>query len=119
MILRGVYFLNTASESAEDKRVSRNYILSGEAHLVMNILDASKLLDINVLMIVALNMVDIACSRKLEIDIAALQNRAGCLVVPSTASQNKVIDVLSQVCISELADDTRSSNFEVCHMTHY
>ncbi|WP_252318832.1 MULTISPECIES: FeoB small GTPase domain-containing protein [Symbiopectobacterium] len=85
--LPGVYSLNPASESAEDERVARDYILSGEAHLVLNILDAAnlernlyltaQLLDMNVPMIVAVNMMDIASSRKLEIDIAALQNRLG------------------------------------------
>lgn len=71
---------------------------------MLNILDAAnfernlyltaQLLDMNVPMIVAVNMMDIASSRKLEIDIAALQNRLGCPVIPITASQNKGIDVL-------------------------
>ncbi|MGK2889236.1 MAG: Fe(2+) transporter permease subunit FeoB [Candidatus Malihini olakiniferum] len=120
--LPGVYSLNPASESAEDERVARDYILSGKAHLVLNILDAAnlernlyltaQLLDMNVPMIVAVNMMDIASSRKLEIDIAALQNLLGCPVVPITASQNKGIDVLRQVCMSELAD-IRSPNVKV------
>lgn len=120
--LPGVYSLNPASESAEDERVARDYILSGEAHLVLNILDAAnlernlyltaQLLDMNVPMIVAVNMMDIASSRKLEIDIAALQNRLGCPVIPITASQNKGMDVLRQVCMSALAD-IRSPNVEV------
>lgn len=120
--LPGVYSLNPASESAEDERVARDYILSGEAHLVLNILDAAnlernlyltaQLLDMNVPMIVAVNMMDIASSRKLEIDIAALQNRLACPVIPITPSQNKGMNVLRQVCLSALAD-IRSPNVEV------
>lgn len=120
--LPGVYSLNPASESAEDERVARDYILSGEADVVLNILDAAnlernlylttQLLDMNVPMVVAVNMMDIASVRKLEIDITALQNRLGCPVVPITASQNRGIDVLRQVCLAALTDPT-SPNVEV------
>lgn len=120
--LPGVYSLNPASESAEDERVARDYILSGEAHLVLNILDAAnlernlyltaQLLDMNVPMVVAVNMMDIANARKLEIDIAALQKRLGCPVIAITASQNRGIDALRQACLTALAD-IKSPNVEV------
>ncbi|ATA24155.1 ferrous iron transport protein B [Brenneria goodwinii] len=106
--LPGVYSLNPSSESSEDERVARDYILSGEADLVLNIIDASnlernlyltaQLLDMNVPMVVAVNMMDIASSRKLDIDIAALQRQLGCPVIPITASQKKGIDNLRQIC---------------------
>ncbi|WP_035341559.1 MULTISPECIES: Fe(2+) transporter permease subunit FeoB [unclassified Dickeya] len=111
--LPGVYSLNPSSESSEDERVARDYILSGEAGLVLNIVDAAnlernlyltaQLLDMNVPMVVAVNMMDIAAARKLDIDIHGLSQRLGCPVVAITASQKKGIDDLLQVCQSALA----------------
>ncbi|MEC5321301.1 Fe(2+) transporter permease subunit FeoB [Brenneria populi subsp. brevivirga] len=111
--LPGVYSLNPSSESSEDERVARDYILSGAADLVLNIVDASnlernlyltaQLLDMNVPMVVAVNMMDIAASRKLDIDIAALRQKLGCPVIPITASQKKGIDNLRQVCAEAMS----------------
>ncbi|WP_049853728.1 Fe(2+) transporter permease subunit FeoB [Dickeya fangzhongdai] len=111
--LPGVYSLNPSSESSEDERVARDYILSGEANLVLNIVDASnlernlyltaQLLDMQVPMVVAVNMMDIAIARKLDIDIAGLQQRLGCPVIPITASQKKGIEMLREVCQVALA----------------
>ncbi|PWC12120.1 Fe(2+) transporter permease subunit FeoB [Brenneria corticis] len=111
--LPGVYSLNPSSESSEDERVARDYILSGEADLVLNIVDASnlernlyltaQLLDMNVPMVVAVNMMDIAASRKLDIDIAALQQRLGCPVIPITASRKKGIENLRRACSAAIA----------------
>ncbi|MCI4215478.1 Fe(2+) transporter permease subunit FeoB [Dickeya dianthicola] len=111
--LPGVYSLNPSSESSEDERVARDYILSGEANLVLNIVDASnlernlyltaQLLDMQVPMVVAVNMMDIATARKLDIDIAGLQQRLGCMVIPITASQKKGIEMLHEVCQAALA----------------
>ncbi|MEC5341715.1 Fe(2+) transporter permease subunit FeoB [Brenneria populi] len=111
--LPGVYSLNPSSESSEDERVARDYILSGAADLVLNIVDASnlernlyltaQLLDMNVPMVVAVNMMDIAASRKLDIDIAALRQKLGCPVIPITASRKKGIDNLRQVCAEAMS----------------
>ncbi|MEI7377538.1 Fe(2+) transporter permease subunit FeoB [Dickeya chrysanthemi] len=111
--LPGVYSLNPSSESSEDERVARDYILSGEANLVLNIVDASnlernlyltaQLLDMQVPMVVAVNMMDIATARKLDIDIAGLQQRLGCPVIPITASQKHGIGMLHEVCQAALA----------------
>ncbi|MCL2895581.1 Fe(2+) transporter permease subunit FeoB [Brenneria tiliae] len=111
--LPGVYSLNPSSESSEDERVARDYILSGAADLVLNIVDASnlernlyltaQLLDMNVPMVVAVNMMDIAASRKLDIDIAALQQRLGCPVIPITASREKGIENLRRTCAAAVA----------------
>ncbi|WP_236614436.1 Fe(2+) transporter permease subunit FeoB [Dickeya poaceiphila] len=117
--LPGVYSLNPSSESSEDERVARDYILSGEANLVLNIVDASnlernlyltaQLLDMQVPMVVAVNMMDIAAARKLDIDIAGLQQRLGCPVIPITASQKKGIGMLHEVCHAALAQPVISA----------
>jgi ferrous iron transport protein B len=69
--LPGVYSLAVAPGSGSiDERIARDYILSGEADVIVNIVDASnlerhlyltaQLLDMRVPMVVALNMTDVA-----------------------------------------------------------
>jgi ferrous iron transport protein B len=99
--LPGIYSLSAASL---DEEVARNYILSGEADLIVNILDASnlernlyltvQLLEMNVPLVLALNMMDMAEARKIEIDVPALERKLGCPVVPLTASRGKGVDAL-------------------------
>jgi ferrous iron transport protein B len=95
--LPGVYSLAVTSVSSVDERIAREFVLSGEADLLVNILDASnlernlylttQLLEMRVPMLVALNMVDVARDRRIRIDVAALAARLGCPVVPIVASR--------------------------------
>jgi ferrous iron transport protein B len=94
--LPGIYSLSAASL---DEEVARDYILSGEADLIVNIIDASnlernlyltvQLLEMQVPMVLALNMMDTAKERRIEIDIPMLSKRLGCPVVPLVASQGQ------------------------------
>jgi ferrous iron transport protein B len=45
-------------------------------------------------LIIALNMMDMAAERKLEIDVKGLAERLGCPVIPLTAARNKGIEEL-------------------------
>ncbi len=97
--LPGVYSLAVTSVSSLDERIAREFVLSGEADLVINILDASnlernlyltaQLLEMRVPMVVALNMMDVARDRRIRIDVAALAARLGCPVVPLVASRGE------------------------------
>ena len=99
--LPGIYSL---SASSLDEEVARDYILSGEADLIVNIIDASnlernlyltvQLLEMQVPVVLALNMMDMAKERRIEIDIALLSQRMGCPVVPLVASHGKGVDEL-------------------------
>ena len=74
--LPGIYSITPAASSGEDERVARDYILSGEAEAVINIVDASnlernlyltaQLIEMRVPMIVVVNMLDIAKQHRLE-----------------------------------------------------
>lgn len=97
----GIYSLTASSL---DEQVARDFILSREAHLIINIVDASniernlyltsQLLEMGVPMIIALNMMDMAAERKLAIDVNGLAKRLGCPVVPLTAARNKGVEEL-------------------------
>src|SRR5512132_2771895 len=92
-----VYSLGVTSVSSLDERIAREFVLSGEADLVVDILDASnlernlylttQLLEMRVPLLVALNMVDVARDRRIRIDVAVLAARLGCPVVPIVASR--------------------------------
>ena len=99
--LPGIYSL---AANSVDEEVARDYILSGEPDLIVNIVDASnlernlyltsQLLEMKIPMLVALNMMDIAKSRNIEINIPGLAEKVGCPVIPVVAAKNKGIETL-------------------------
>ena len=120
--LPGVYSLAVTSVSSLDERIARNFVLSGEADLVVNILDASnlernlylttQLLEMRVPMIVALNMLDVARERRTTIDAEALARRLGCPVIPMVASRGEGVDKLRDE-IGRAAKQRRVPSVEV------
>ncbi|MBS1182116.1 MAG: ferrous iron transport protein [Proteobacteria bacterium] len=95
--LPGVYLIGSADAGSQDERVARDFILSGEADLVLNIIDASnlernlylttQLIELGAPMLVVLNMMDMAKTAGVEVDIDALSKRLGCPVVPTVATR--------------------------------
>lgn len=103
--LPGVYSLAVAPGSGSiDERIARDYILSGEPDVIVNIVDATNLerhlyltaqiLEMRVPMVVALNMTDVAEQLGIEVDAQALSQRLGCPVVSMAAAQGRGIDDL-------------------------
>ncbi|MDN5451551.1 MAG: 50S ribosome-binding GTPase, partial [Enterobacterales bacterium] len=96
--LPGTYSLTTISEQTSlDEQIACHYILSGDADLIINVVDASnlernlyltlQLLELGIPCIIALNMLDIARSQKIDIDIDALSKRLGCPVIPLVSTR--------------------------------
>ena len=117
--LPGTYSLTTISEQTSlDEQIACHYILSGDADLMINVVDASnlernlyltlQLLELGVPCIVALNMLDIAKIQNINIDIPALSARLGCPVVALVSTRasgikelKAAIDELPQVAVLE------------------
>jgi len=107
--LPGVYSMTASSV---DEEIAREYILSQEARLIINIVDASNLernlyltsrmLEMNVPVLVALNMLDVANERGLEIDVNVLEAKLGYRVIPIIASRKKGIEALKIAICQEL-----------------
>lgn len=113
--LPGTYSLTTISEQTSlDEQIACHYILSGDADLMINVVDASnlernlyltlQLLELGVPCIVALNMLDIAKIQNINIDIPALSARLGCPVVALVSTRasgikelKAAIDTIPQV----------------------
>lgn len=106
--LPGTYSLTTISEQTSlDEQIACHYILSGDADVLINVIDASnlernlyltlQLLELGIPCIVALNMLDIAHSQHIQIDVATLSARLGCPVVPMVSTKADGIGVLKQM----------------------
>ncbi len=99
--LPGIYSL---SASSLDEEVARNYILSGEADLIVNIIDASNpernlyltclLVEMRIPLVIALNMMDTAEANNIDINTDIMSHLFGCPVVPLVASKGKGINTL-------------------------
>lgn len=102
------------SAGSQDERVARDYILSGEPKLVVNIIDAfnlernlyltCQLLEMRIPVVVALNMMDLAQKVGIEIDCAALSRVLDCPVVPLVASRATGLNDLKQAIAQAAAD---------------
>lgn len=99
--LPGTYSLGAYSE---DEVVARDFILKGNPDVVINVVDATnlernlylttQLLEMGTKVVIALNMMDEAKTKMIDIDIENLSKRLGIPVVPIIAAKRKGIDVL-------------------------
>lgn len=105
--LPGVYSLDGEDNaSGLDEQIARNFLLSGSADIIINIVDASNLernlylttqiLEVNRPLILALNMIDLAKKRQLEIDTKLLSDRLGVPVIPMSAHRGKGVKQLKE-----------------------
>ncbi|MEM6051857.1 Fe(2+) transporter permease subunit FeoB [Erwinia sp. P7711] len=105
--LPGTYSLSTLSaDNSLDEQIACHFMLSGEADLVINVVDASNLarnlwltLQLQALgipCIIALNMLDIAASQQIDINIAELERQLCCPVIPLVSTRGKGIERLRQ-----------------------
>ena len=115
--LPGIYSFDAASL---DERVTRDYLLSRDADLVVNVVDAAnlernlyfsvQLLEMGVPLVVALNMMDVARKRGIEIDAQELSRRLGCPVVPIVATTGEGLSEL-QARMLAVADKRLAPGF--------
>ena len=106
--LPGIYSLDiTPGTTSLDEQIAQDYILSGEAHLIVNIIDAAnlernlylttQLLEIGIPLVIVINMIDIAKQRQIKIDLAGLAKRLGVPVVAISAAHRQGIAELKTV----------------------
>jgi ferrous iron transport protein B len=99
--LPGIYSLDANSL---DEKVTREYLLSRDANLIINVIDAAnlernlyltvQLLEMGIPLIVCLNMMDVARKRGVTIDYGLLSQKLGCPVVPVVATSGEGISEL-------------------------
>ncbi|NLX25037.1 MAG: Fe(2+) transporter permease subunit FeoB [Lentisphaerae bacterium] len=117
--LPGIYSFSALSP---DEQVARMHILFDTPDVVVNVIDASnlernlylttQLLEMNVPVVVALNMMDMAKARGIRIEVDHLSEHLGCPVVPVTASKKLGIEEL-RAAVSEISKSHHTPNVRV------
>jgi small GTP-binding protein len=119
--LPGVYSLTAYSP---DEVIARNFIIDEKPDVVVDIVDASNLernlylavqiMEMGAPLIIALNMMDEAESRRYKIDIEAVSKEMGVSVIPMVANRNRGTDELLDeiIKVSENKTEARGVRIE-------
>lgn len=111
--LPGTYALDSQNDDLSmDEKIAREFALSGEADVIINILDgsnlernlflSSQLLDMGVPIVCAVNMLDVAEREGIHVDTQQLSNLLGVPVVPIVAAAGTGIEELCRVLAHQL-----------------
>jgi ferrous iron transport protein B len=119
--LPGIYSLDASSI---DEEVTRDYLLSRDADLIINVVDAAnlernlyltaQLLEMGVPIVLVLNMMDVARKRGIDIDFKKLSQELGCPVVPVVATSGEGVDKLKQEILA-ITSGEHSGGFRLAH----
>lgn len=119
--LPGIYSLDASSV---DEEVTRDYLLSQDANLILNIVDAAnlernlyltaQLLEMGVPIILVINMMDVARKRGIEIDTKKLAQELGCPVMPIVAVTGEGIDALKNEILAVINGE-HNGGFRLAH----
>ena len=122
--LPGIYSMSPYSS---EEIVSRNFVLNEKPHAIINIVDVTniernlyltmQLLEMNIPMVVALNMMDELTSNGGSIDINQMEKRLGVPVVPISAAKNKGIEELVEHAIHVAYYQERPMRYDFCDKT--
>lgn len=119
--LPGIYSL---SASSEDEKAARDYLLSFEADLVVNIIDGTNfernlflttyLLEMNIPVIAVINMMDIVSRKKMTIDTDHLSKHLGIPVIAMTATDKKDVKSLAEFITGNIGK-IKPSSFRISY----
>ena len=105
MDLPGLYSLTVSHHgSSMDEKITAQEVVADDVDVIINVMDAcqlerhlyltSQLLELGKPVIIALNMTDIASQRGIIIDVSALSQVLGCIVVPMQAHRHQgILDI--------------------------
>lgn len=112
--LPGIYSLSLlANGASQDEQIAATAIASLPADVIINVIDAchlerhlyltTQLLELGKPVILAVNMIDIAAQRGIELDFKALSSQLNCPVVPLQAHKKMGVDDLKQAIARPVA----------------
>lgn len=123
--LPGIYSMSPYSS---EEIVSRNFVLNDKPKAIINIIDATniernlyltmQLLEMNIPMVVALNMMDEVTGNGGSVDINAMEELLGVPVVPISASKNKGVDELIDHALHIAHYQERPVQQDLCDVQH-
>ena len=108
--LPGIYSTSIISEEgAIDEKIACQYLLSGKADVIVNVIDGSniernlyltlQLLEMGIPTVIAINMMDIVKRNGLEINFNQLGKLLNCPIVSLIARKKKGIDLLKDIIV--------------------
>ena len=107
--LPGIYSM---SPYTSEEIVSRNFVLNDKPKAIINIVDATniernlyltmQLLEMNIPMVVALNMMDEVANNQGSIDINGMEAMLGVPVIPISAAKNQGVDELIEHIVLQM-----------------
>ena len=119
--LPGIYSM---SPYTSEEIVSRNFVLQDKPHAIINIIDATniernlyltmQLLEMNVPMVIALNMMDEVRNNHGHIDVNLMEEMLCVPVIPISASKNEGVDELIRHCIHIAHFQERPMRHDFC-----
>ncbi len=110
--LPGTYSLTSLADATSiDEGITCDFINKNEADIFINVIDASQLerhlylttqlREKGVPIILALNMIDIARARHIQIDLKALSQRLGCAVIAISANRGEGLQALRTAIVQQ------------------
>lgn len=115
--LPGIYSLSSSNASSQDERIAANALITLNADVIINVIDAchlerhlyltSQILELNKPVIIVLNMMDIATQRGIKVDVQSLEKQLGCPVLPIQAHKKIGLEALHKA-ISHLPAASKS-----------
>ena len=124
--LPGIYSMSPYSS---EELVSRNFVLNEKPKAIINIVDATniernlyltmQLLEMNVPMVVALNMMDEVTGNHGSIDVNRMEELLGVPVVPISATKNQGVDELVRHAIHVAHYQERPLRQDFCDVNAY
>ena len=123
--LPGTYSLTTiSSQTSLDEQIACHYILSGDADMLINVVDASnlernlyltlQLLEMQIPMVLALNMMDEVRGNGGTIDVQKMSDELGIPVVPIAAAKNEGIEELVDSAVRAARTRTLPKRVDFC-----
>ncbi len=119
--LPGIYSLSPYSN---EEIVTRNFLLQGKPDGILNIIDATniernlfltmQLLELNIPMVIALNMMDEVTENGGSIDVNGLEATLGVPVIPISASKNEGVEELAEHIVNIARYSEKPIPFDFC-----
>lgn len=109
--LPGIY---SFSAQSEDEKIARDYVLSGESSVIVNIVDSTnmernlylttQLIEMKVPVILCVNMMDLARKQGIKIDLKEMQKELGIPVIGVSAVSQKDVDLVKDQILKAVKD---------------
>lgn len=122
--LPGIYSLSIFPDSeAIDEKIAAEYILSDQADIIVNVIDAnnlernlyltSQLLELDIPLVAAVNMVDVAEKHGITIEQEQLTKQLGCKVVKLVSNKKQGVKALKAAIVATYSESKQQEQKSV------